>query len=138
MKYIIGYTSYEYAILGIRIPKKSNSRLDQPGDLGVTAVTEEQLKALEETKLFQRLVAAKSIKVLETRPSWSVSSAEKIDDLQQENARLKAELEKSKKQPVRQPSTPRVQTPVTPRPSVTPSSVTVEEKPEAEESKKED
>ena len=117
MKYIIGYTSFEYVIQGVRIPKKSNSRLDQPGDLGVTAVTDEQLKMLEGTKLFQRLVAAKSIKVLDTRPSWSVTSAEKIDTLQQENAMLKAELEKSKKPaksthaPPRASGQPRASTP---------------------------
>lgn len=96
MKYIIGYTSYEYVINGIRIPKKANSRLDQPGDRGVTPVDDEQLKGLEGTKLFKQLIEAKAIKVLESRPSWSVTSAEKIDDLQQENARLRAQLEEKK------------------------------------------
>jgi len=92
MKYIIGYTSYEYVIGGIRIPKKTASRTEQPGPLGVTAVTEEQLAELNKNKLFQRLLEAKSIKILDTRPSWAVTSTEKISELQAENNRLRAEL----------------------------------------------
>jgi hypothetical protein len=96
MKYIIGYTSYEYVINGIRIPKKAASRTEQPGPLGVTAVSEEQLELLNKNKLFQRLLAAKSIKVLDTRPSWAVTSTEKISELQEENNRLRAELKARK------------------------------------------
>jgi len=96
MKYIIGYTSYEYVINGIRIPKKMASRTEQPGALGVTAVSEEELAMLNNTKLFQRLLAANSIKVLDTRPSWAVTSNERISELQSENARLRAELKGKK------------------------------------------
>ena len=96
MKYIIGYTSYEYVINGIRIPKKAASRTEQPGPLGVTAVSEEQLELLGKNKLFQRLLASKAIKVLDTRPSWAVTSTEKISELQEEVARLRSELKERK------------------------------------------
>lgn len=92
MKYIIGYTPFAYDILGVVIPKKEVVRTEA----GAVPVTEAQLKELADNSTFISLVEQKSIKVLDTKPSWAISSAEKMqekdDELKQRDERI-AELE---------------------------------------------
>lgn len=96
MKYIIGFTSYTYEINGIIIPGKVGSRENQVGESGIATVSPEQLNMLEKNNTFKRLIESKSIKVLDTKPSWAVSSAEKMQEKDAEIAALKKELEKKK------------------------------------------
>lgn len=84
-KYIVGYTSYAYSILGVVIPKRNTERTAAD----VAEVSEEKLEQLMKTKLFQRLLDSEAIKVLDTQPSWATSVSERIVKLQEENANLK-------------------------------------------------
>lgn len=98
MKYIIGYTAFEYAVCGVRIPKKMSSRADQPGEKGVTEVTEEKLKELRQNRVFKHLEENKDIKVLDTKPSWAITHVEKIQQKDTENEKLRKEVEELRKQ----------------------------------------
>lgn len=99
MKHIIGYSPVSYQFGELVIPGKSVNRSEKD----VIGVDEAQLKLLEKNATFNALLANGSIKVLDTKPSWAVSSVEKIqgkdDALKAEKAKtaaLEAELAKLK------------------------------------------
>lgn len=93
--YIIGYTSVEYNVGGILLPKKVYTAEEKAaGKKEVTKVSEEQLIILRANKVFMALESTKKIRVLDQLPSWAVSGADREAAL---TARIK-ELE-SKKSP---------------------------------------
>ena len=88
--YIIGYTSVEYNVGGILLPKKTYTAEEKAtGKKEVTKVNEVELKTLRANKVFVALENTKKIRVLDQLPSWAVSGADREAALQ---ARIK-ELE---------------------------------------------
>ena len=76
--YIIGYTSVEYNVGGILLPKKTYTAEEKAtGKKEVTKVNEVELKTLRANKVFVALENTKKIRVLDQLPSWAVSGADR-------------------------------------------------------------
>lgn len=76
--YIIGYTSAEYSVGSILLPKKVYTAEEKvTGKKEVTKVSEDELAILRTNKVFVALENTKKIRVLDQLPSWAVSGADR-------------------------------------------------------------
>ena len=92
MRYLIGHTPYEYEVVGIRVPGRSEARDER----GVVAITEAQEKILLQNKSFKSLLDTKAVKILDTKPSWAVSANEQLQTKDAKIAELQKALESNK------------------------------------------
>jgi hypothetical protein len=97
MKYIQSF--YQYPVTFSSIGKTLPARSAQGPLKNLMEIEDKELKRLEDCEpFFRELVNAKKIRVLNKMPESYVSSAQRINEANDEIARLKAENEALKKQ----------------------------------------
>ena len=129
MKYIQSFYQYPITLssTGVIIPARGAQ-----GDLkNICEVTEAQLERIQNQEpLFRELVSKKKLRVLNHLPESYKTSAARINEAQDEIARLKAENEKLKAQSVDKPVDEKLDEPAEEKPKATTKKTTSSKKKE--------